>query len=313
MTHDDLTPTPPDARPALIALLDARAQQMARGVDVVHQGDALAVLRRMPSEFVDLVVTSPPYDKLRAYTGFSFPFEPIAQELFRVLKKGGVCVWVVGDSVVNGSETLTSFRQAIYFVDVVGFKMHDTMIYGKDGLPFSDVSRYYQTSEYMFVMSKGRPKTIHLLVTRTTHVNKTFSTTRQADGTTERMKYELGKETRVLPNIWLLGTGYMKSTLDKVAYDHPAIFPDELARRHILTWSNPGDIVLDPLMGSRTTCVAARRLGRHYIGCDNSPTYVEIARHRLALPYTPDLFETVSDPSAQDAAHVAQLALPGVV
>ena len=261
-------------------------------LDNIYCADALRFMRWLPDNCIDLVVTSPPYDNLRTYNGYSFDFEGIAHEAYRVIKPGGVMVWVVGDSVVNGSETLTSMRQAIYFVDTVGFRMHDTMIYGKDGMPFPDTTRYYQNAEFMFVLSKGAPKTVNLQRTKTTHTSKTFTSQRNADGSITPMKYGLGKETRVLSNIWLLGTGYMKTTKDKKAFDHPAMFPEELARRHIVTWSNPGDLVLDFMSGSGTTCKMARNTGRHYLGCDVSLEYVTDSRTRLAQPFMPDMFIT---------------------
>jgi DNA modification methylase len=253
-------------------------------LDVIHNVDALVLLRGLSDGCIDCIVTSPPYDDLRVYSGnWSFPFEAIAREAYRVLKPGGVLVWVVGDMVKYGSETLNSMRQALYFVDTCGFRMHDTMIYQKDGSPFPESTRYWQEWEYMFVLSKGTPKTANLLKIASTHRNKSHvsDTTRKADGSLVEKKYSVGNETRTMANIWYIQNGYMKTTRDVIAYQHPAMFPEELARRHILTWTNPGDTVLDFFAGSGTTLKMARNLNRRYIGCDISSEYVELARKRL--------------------------------
>ena len=251
---------------------------------VIH-GECSEIMARMPSESVDLTVTSPPYDKLRSYKGFIFPFEDIAKQLFRITKPGGVVVWVVGDSHdKKGSETLTSFKQALYFKEI-GFNVHDTMIYQKNSYPYPPSNRYYQQFEYMFVLSKGKPKTANLLRQETKWRKSTneVSTTRQKDGTTKEMKYEKGKKDRVRDNVWLLNTGYMKTTKDKFAYEHPAMFPEQLAQDHILTWSNEGDIVLDPMCGSGTTLKQAYLNNRYFIGIDYSYEYVELSRKRIEL------------------------------
>jgi site-specific DNA-methyltransferase (adenine-specific) len=261
-------------------------------INQVFCTDALTLLGALPDNSVDLIITSPPYDGLRTYNGYSFNFQPTARESYRVLKSGGVLVWVVGDSVVNGSETLTSMRQALYFVDVIGFRMHDTMIYEKDGLPFSDPARCYQVWEYMFVLSKGAPKTTKIpRVQSRKEVKTTGPLTRMANGSKVRMTGKTGNSERNMINVWKFGTGGGKGTKDKFAFEHPAIFPEKLAERHILTWSNPGDIVLDYFLGSGTTAKMARNNERRYIGCDISQEYVQIANRRLAMPYTPNLFE----------------------
>lgn len=175
----------------------------------ITQGDCLEVLRqKIANDSIDLTVTSPPYDNLRTYNGFSFDFEGIARELYRVTKQGGIVVWVVGDATVKGSETGTSFRQALYFMEC-GFRLHDTMIYQKNSYPFPPSNRYYQQFEYMFVFSKGAPKTANLQRVKTTWQKKSseVSTTRLKDGTTAEMKYEKGKDTRVMDNVWVVIRG----------------------------------------------------------------------------------------------------------
>lgn len=239
------------------------------------------VLADFDDACIDLTVTSPPYDNLRNYNGYSWDFEGLAKQLYRVTKQGGVVVWVVGDATVNGSESGTSFRQALYFMGC-GFNLHDTMIYEKDSLNMPQSNRYYQVAEYMFVLSKGSPKTANLLQEKTIHRgNNHSSTTRQVDGTLKNHKYETGKATRNKGNVWRFGSGYMKSTTDKQAFDHPAMFPEALAQDHILSWSSPGDLILDPFVGSGTTCKMAKENGRHWIGIDISEEYCKLAEKRV--------------------------------
>lgn len=250
----------------------------------VIQGDCLEVMKTFDDECIDLTVTSPPYDNLRDYNGFTFDFKGIAKELYRVTKEGGVVVWVVGDATIKGSETGTSFKQALYFKEI-GFNLHDTMIYQKNGYPFPPVNRYYQQFEYMFVLSKGKPKTYNIqrqpTDPRWRKKDNKSSSQRNADGTTIKFKSETGKADRKMDNVWLLNTGYMNSTPDKIAYQHSAIFPDELAKRHILSWSNEGDTILDPMAGSGTTLKMAKKNNRNYIGIEISQEYIEIIEKRL--------------------------------
>jgi len=251
-------------------------------LDRIICGDNCEVMRTLPSESIDLVVTSPPYDDLRTYGGHSWDFYGVAWNLKRLLKPGGVIVWVVADQVEDGSETGTSLRQALHFQSI-GLNLHDTMIYQKNSYPFPPTNRYYQQSEYMFVLSKGSPKTFNGLVQATKWRKETdeVSTTRQADGSTKEMKYEKGKETRLRDNVWQVDTGFMRTTDDKSAYKHPAMFPEALARDHILSWSNEGDVVLDPFSGSGTTAKMAKYNGRRFIGIEVNPEYVAISEKRL--------------------------------
>lgn len=242
--------------------------------------DCLEGLKLLDDNSVDLTVTSPPYDNLRTYNGYSFDFENIAKELYRVTKDGGVVVWVVGDGHdKSGSETLTSFRQGLFFKEI-GFNMHDTMIYQKNSYPFPPSNRYYQQFEYMFVLSKGKPIT-HNLQRCEAQGRKRKSTYRQKDGTTTETKYETGHDTRIMDNVWLIDTGYMRTTKDKFAYKHPAMFPEVLCERHILTWSNENEIVLDPFMGSGTTAKMSKLNSRNFIGFELSKEYCDIAEERL--------------------------------
>jgi len=242
-------------------------------------GDNCEVMRTMPSESIDLVVTSPPYDNLRTYGGHSWDFEGVAQELWRLIKPGGVVVWIVNDATVNGSETGTSFRQALRFMEI-GFRLHDTMIYAKDQCAFPDTVRYYAAFEYMFVFSRGAPKSINLLADR---INK--SAGKYVQGMERRKNGSMAKrpcegnvidENGVRWNWWLVR--HQDRGIEK---NHPATFPESLARDHILSWSNEGDIVLDPFSGSGTTAKMAKHNGRKYIGIEVNPEYVEISLRRL--------------------------------
>ena len=249
----------------------------------IINGNCVDVMQLFPDNSIDLTITSPPYDNLRTYEGYNFPFEEIASQLFRVTKQGGAVVWVVSDATINGSETCTSFKQALKFVDV-GFNLHDTMIFKKTNpVPQIYRKRYNNEFEYMFVFSKGRPKTINLICDRqNVESREDFnSTKRQQDGTLKKTNgYSYGEQGR-RTNIWRYYTGKNLTTKDQIAFKHPAMFPERLAGDHIKSWSNEGDIVLDPFMGSGTTAKVARALGRHYIGFEISAEYCDIIRQRL--------------------------------
>lgn len=257
----------------------------------IYNESNLETMARMPDNFIDLVVTSPPYDNLRTYNGYSFPFEEIAKELYRVIKLGGVIVWVVGDAVINGGESGTSFRQALYFQEI-GFLIHDTMIYKKNSpaYPANDKSnRYGQVFEYMFILSKGSPKTTNLLKDKkniwagASLFGK--SSTRKKNGELEtREKQRVTQEYGYRFNIWEYPNGSGYSTKDEIAFKHPAIFPEQLAADQIYTWSNKGDIVYDCFSGSGTTVKMAHLQNRTWIGSEISTEYVSIATKRL-MPY----------------------------
>lgn len=249
----------------------------------LHRGDCLDVMRDMSDGSVDLTVTSPPYDNLRTYNGTLNDWTPekwqaIIRELFRVTKQGGVVVWIVGDATINGSETGTSFRQALYAMDC-GFRLHDTMIYAKPN--FSAVgalkTRYAPVFEYMFVWSKGAPKAFNPLKDRKTKTagKAKSGTIRQRDGTTKRMSNEgwIQPEYGQRYNIWEISP--------QTQPGHPAPFPEALARDHIVSWSNPGDVVFDPFLGSGTTGKMALLEGRRFIGMERDAKYFEIAQKRI--------------------------------
>jgi DNA modification methylase len=288
-----MTPTPHPAR-AIRKAGKLMTPLLTAGDNYIYNTSAEHLLMMLPDASIDMILTSPPYDNLRTYKGFAWDFEFIAHQSYRVLKPGGVLVWVVGDSVVDGSETLTSADQKIYFRRTVGFAVHDTMIYQKDGSPFPESNRYAQEFEYMFVFSKGKPKAANLIVGRTLYGASETNSSRSQDGSVKKFGYEMAKPTRTLSNVWYITSGYMKTTKDKDAFEHPAMFPEKLAERHILTWSNPGDLVLDFFMGSGTTAKMARNNGRRFIGCDIAAEYVGLANKRLAKPYTLPLFQEAS-------------------
>ena len=179
----------------------------------------------------------------------------------------------------DGSETGTSFKQALYFKEI-GFNLHDTMIYDKGYAPNSQVNRYNQSFEYMFVFSRGVLKTSNLFREKRTTNGDRVSTVRLKDGTTKKEIRKLN-ENRIKRNIWHIDNGFLRSTKDKGAFEHPAMFPEKLARDHIISWSNEGDIVLDPMCGSGTTCKMAKMNGRNFIGIEISPEYCKIAEDRL--------------------------------
>lgn len=251
--------------------------------------DCLNSMQSLEPESIDLVVTSPPYDNLRNYNNevkWDFDiFKQVANELYNVVKDGGVIVWVVNDATINGSETGTSFRQALYFKEI-GFNLHDTMIYQKTGIPFPEQVRYYPCFEYMFVLSKGKPKTIHLLTKKNKFSGHSPKTTeRQVDGSLKISnvikKGKKVKEYGVRFNIWKYATGKGHSAKNPIAFEHPAIFPLQLAKDHILSWSNPNDTVLDPFMGSGTTGVACLQTNRSFIGIEKVEKYYDIAKERI--------------------------------
>ena len=243
-------------------------------------------MKGIPDNYIDLTVTSPPYDNLRDYKGYTFNFEGIAKELFRITKQGGVVVWVVGDATINGSETGTSFKQPLYFKEI-GFNLHDTMIWIKTKMP-QNHNRYEQGFEYMFVFSKGKPKTFNgIKDKKNTEVGAiAHASYRDKDGTVKKTSSfnktkiaEYGLRT----NVWDIISCLSKENRN----GHPAPFPEQLANDHILSWSNKGDTILDPMCGSGTTCKMAKKNGRKYIGIDVSIKYCEVARRRVNA--TPEL------------------------
>ena len=250
-------------------------------------GDCLERMKEIPDGSVDLTVTSPPYDNLRTYNNTldwgEHVWKPVLRELFRVTKQGGVVVWIVNDATIKGSETGTSFRQALYAKEI-GFNLHDTMIWNKGNFTAVGALKtsYCPVFEYMFIFSKKKPKTFNPIKDRK---NKRFGdkyhqTVRQADGTT---KDGHGKGKKRIAeygqrhNIWL---NYPEQSNTKRC--HPAQYPENLVKDHLMTWSNEGDTVLDCFMGSGTTGVACKNLNRNFIGIEKDETYFKIAQDRIA-------------------------------
>jgi site-specific DNA-methyltransferase (adenine-specific) len=257
-------------------------------INKIYNMDCVEGMKLLPNECIDLTVTSPPYDNLRTYNGYieqwSFEkFQAIAKELYRVTKQGGVVVWIVADATINGSETGTSFRQALYFKEV-GFNLHDTMIWSKPSFTAVGAlkTRYAQTFEYMFVLSKGKIKTFNALKDRktTSRSKDKHGMIRQKDGSFRPMSNR-GKqygEFGIRYNVWDMPP--VMSNIERTG--HPAQFPEQLAKDHILSWSNEGDVVLDPFMGSGTTAKMAKLNNRNYIGFELSEEYCKIANERIS-------------------------------
>lgn len=275
-------------------MLDS-SRRMLMEVNTIHNQSCITGMQEMDESVVDLCVTSPPYDDLRTYNDSSKwdfeVFKEVASGLYRVMKVGGVIVWVVGDAVIKGGETGSSFRQALYFMDL-GFKLHDTMIYEKNGCAFParrDGNRYSQIFEYMFVLSKDtKPKTAHLICDKPNKWagwqpwGKSGGTMRAKDGTLIERQQKPTPDFSPRNNIWRYNTGKGYTTKDAFAFEHPAMYPELLAKEHILSWSNEGDLVLDTFMGAGTTAVMSRETGRDFIGFEIDETYYNLSQRRLS-------------------------------
>ena len=248
-------------------------------------------MKRLPADSIDLVVTSPPYDNIRSYDRKyrAFDFEKTAEGLLKIMKPNGVIVWVVGDQALDGNESGTSFKQALHFKEI-GFKLVDTMIYNKAGVRVLGTPKhlYWQNFEYMFIFSKGKPETNLIEDKISKHYvpggrfNK-FSD-RNYDGTMTRKRKTRHKNQFIKrTNVWTYKIGFNLGTNEKVAYEHPAIFPDQLAFDHIRTWSNEGDIVYDPFMGSGTVASQSIRGNRKYLGSEINEKYIDIINKRIEI------------------------------
>lgn len=275
---------PNNSTEAAILPMQCYVQPFWKHSDIeIYNESNLDTMSRMPDNCIDLTVTSPPYDNLRTYNGYSFDFQSVTKELYRVTKKGGVVVWVVGDATVNGSETGTSFKQALYFMQC-GFNLHDTMIYQKSGAGAVGSNKcYIQNFEYMFVFSKGKIKTTNLIEDRK---NKKVCTTiangsRCKNNADNERKYRIitTKEYGKRFNIWQIE---QRNNQDEFHLLHPAPFPQQLANDHIISWSNEGDVIYDPFGGSGTTCKMAYLSKRKSIMSEISTEYCELSKQRLS-------------------------------
>lgn len=239
-------------------------------------GDCVEIMRTFGNEIVDLTVTSPPYDNLRTYNGFTFDFQNVAKELFRITKQGGVVVWNVADATVDGNETGTSFKQALFFKEI-GFNLHDTMIWAKPNPVPTQHTRYQNAFEYMFIFSKGRPKTTNLLKEPSKSAGQVKKKHRSTGGRHDDNDegFYITKDTKIKNNYWIIPVG------DSGSRKHPAAYPEALANDHILSWSNPNDLIFDPFTGSGTTGKMALQANRNFIGSEISIEYLEIAKCRI--------------------------------
>ena len=253
-------------------------------INKIYCENNLDTMARMPDNFIDLTVTSPPYDNLRTYNGYSFDFENVAKELFRVTKQGGVVVWVVSDATINGSETGTSFKQALFFMQC-GFNLHDTMIFRKKNTMPQNHNRLEQCFEYMFVFSKCKPKTFNPIyedcltvgtVKKRSQENK--SSIDKKSVSRKRNENTVVKSKKMKSNILEYAVGIEP---ENETGTHTAVFPQQLAKENIFMWSNEGDLVYDPFMGSGTTAKMAHKYNRKWIGSEISEEYVELANKRL--------------------------------
>jgi len=270
------------------------------GNGVLLCGDSSEVIEEIPEESIDLTITSPPYDDLRYYSAtnkrglkkdWNFEkFERLAKELYRTTKQGRMVIWIVGDTTKDFCESLTSFKQAIYFVEGSGFNLLDTMIYCKNQYPppYPSLKRYGNKFEYMFVFCKGRPEVFNPIMVDKKAIAKKASkfAFRQPDGSLKRKYIYNTSPKKIRSNVWVYSVGG-NSTKDKIAFQHPAIFPEQLVHDHIVSWSNKNDVVLDPLMGSGTVAKQCEMLGRRWIGIEVSEEYCEIVKKRLSCVRRP--------------------------
>jgi len=249
------------------------------------QGDCLEMMKQIPDGSVNLTVTSPPYDNLRTYNGNNEQWgegvwRNVLLDLYRLTSEGGVVVWIVADATVKGSETGSSFKQALWAISC-GFNLHDTMIWRKSNFSNPSSTRYHQTFEYMFIFSKGKPKIFNPIKDRKNiyggQTTRGQNSVRQVDGSLKKIPKKVYSDCGMRHNVWDINTS--GQAMEKV--DHPAPFPVSLATDHILSWSNGGNTVLDPFMGSGTTGVAAKRNGRNFIGIELDENYFNIAKGRI--------------------------------
>lgn len=254
-------------------------------INKIYNENCLLTMSKMQDDFIDLIITSPPYDNLRDYKGYVFDFEKIAKELYRVVKVGGILIWIVVDETKKFCESLTSFKQALYFVENCKFNLLDTMIYKKKSYApaYPTLRRYVSVFEYMFIFSKGRPKTFNPLredKQESSIAGLVTSSFRQKNGELKKSQTDRSNKTKERTNVWEYLTGSHAGE-DKLKFKHPATFPNKLAEDHILSWSNENELVYDPMCGSGTTLKMAILNNRKYIGSEISQEYCGIAEERI--------------------------------
>lgn len=260
-------------------------------INKIYNEKAESTLLETPRDFIDLTITSPPYDKLRSYNN-DFDLPLIVKELYRATKPGGVCVWVVADQTKNYSESGTSFRQALAFLDY-GWCLFDTIIWKKKNPMPGHRERYTDSFEYMFVFSKGKPKTFNpiRIKCKTAGKSQKWAHRPHESKVWKKNGSEIRKtqKTKIKGNVWEYATGLGGSTNDKVAFEHPAIFPEQLVEDHLMSWSNEGDVVYDPFAGSGTTPKMAMLSGRKWFGSEMCGKSCEIATARMEPYLIPQL------------------------
>lgn len=244
-------------------------------INKIYNEDCLNTLKRLNDCTIDLIVTSPPYGNMRDYGHKKFLFQLIAKELVRCLKIGGVIVWICNDETLKGSETLMSFKQAYSFIEN-GLRLHDTMIWKKPNPVPTQSNRYQQAFEYMFILSKGKPKIFNPIKIKSKHAGtqvKKHRAKKQGHKYNNEGNYTVN-DYKMIDNVWEIANTKNKS-------GHPAIFPLELAKKHILTWSNEGDLIYDPFLGSGTTIIAASELKRNFLGSEINRQYYDYAASKI--------------------------------
>ena len=243
-------------------------------LNIIYNEDCIETMMKIPDDYIDMILTSPPHDELRPYNGYTFEFYPIARELYRIIKPGGIIVWIIGDESINWSETCTSFKQVLHFRSI-GLNVHDTMIYYKHCMPTDPRLRYYQRFDYMFILSKGKPSTFNPIQdVKSKDVFQVNGVDRRGNDRIKTDKQYQSPFFTCRGNVWAYDCRHP-------ATSHPAEFPEELAYDHIISWSNPNDIIYDPFMGSGTTAVICNRTERQYIGSEISSDYCRIADKRI--------------------------------
>jgi site-specific DNA-methyltransferase (adenine-specific) len=264
-------------------------------INEIYNENCLETMRRMPDGFIDLVVTSPPYDAMRQYgskayhqrlndKGFSFEFEDIATELNRVLKKGGVIMWNVADQTIKGSRTGNSMRQALYFMDI-GLNLWDHLIWYKSGTPFPSIYRYRNVWENMFVFTKGKPNTFNPIMKKNQSAGRVWKKRKERnhEGHLCESNNEFSvKEFGIDDNVWKITNAHLEKSFKEID-SHPAVFPDEMCRRHIQSWTNEGDIVYDPFLGSGTTIRVAKKMSRNWIGSEIYQPYYDLTKKIITI------------------------------
>ncbi len=247
-------------------------------------GDCVEVLKSIPDNSIDLVVTSPPYDGIRKYNGFSFNLHSTGKELFRVLKDGGIIAMVIQDQTKNFGKSLTSFKTIIDWCENVGFKLFETIIYKKHGAEGAWWTKRFRVDhEYIPIFLKGeRPAYFNKepLKIPSKHGGKTMTgcATRLTNGKTLKSKRVFINPMKCRGTLWdytTCGDG------TRLKHQHPATFPDKIPVDFIRCFCPKNGIVLDPFIGSGTTALAAIQLNRNYIGIDISKEYCELAKKRI--------------------------------